>query len=60
MYFENVIGAFQRIGFTVEVEGKIGQVGDFAAVNRVLSIPRFLGTNLSIKHLGDVSREDDE
>jgi hypothetical protein len=25
-----------------------------------LSIPRFLGTNLSIKHLGDVSREDDE
>jgi hypothetical protein len=60
LHFKHVVGTFQRIGSAAKVEGKVGQVGDFVTVNRVLSVPRFLGTDLSIKHFGDVRREDDE
>jgi hypothetical protein len=60
LHFEHVIRALQWVRLAAEVEGKVRQVGNLATFNQILSIPGFLSTDLGVKHLGDINREDDE
>ena len=60
MYFEDVISALQRVCLAVEVEREVRQGGDLGTVDRVLAIPRLLGTDLRVKHFRNVGRKSDE
>jgi hypothetical protein len=60
LHLKHVIGRLQWVRLATEVEGQIGQLGNRATVDHILSIPAFLGANLRIKHLGDVAGKGDE
>lgn len=51
---KDVIRALQRVWLLVEVEGKVGEIGNLCAVDGVLAVPRLLGTDLRVKHLRDI------
>jgi hypothetical protein len=52
---ENVVAALERVGSTIKVEGKVGQVGNRIAIKRVLAIPRLLSTDLRVEHFRNIS-----
>jgi hypothetical protein len=58
--FQDVISAFKGISLATKVERYGWKGGDFAAINLILTVPRFLGANLSVQHIGDVGRYDNE